>query len=185
MAILNTLPKLILPGTGGSGEAHWQSHWEAADTSFRRFRPSSWDTPELEDWKMALDAAISQAPARPVLVAHSLACLLVAHAAPMLGSRVRGAFLVAVPDPDGPAFPAREAASFANPPALPLPFPALIIASANDPYGTPDHAWRRAREWGAVLIEAGALGHINGASGLEDWPQGRMLLEAFCAGLPD
>jgi predicted alpha/beta hydrolase family esterase len=176
MAILNSLPKLILPGTGGSGEAHWQSHWEAADTSFRRFRPSSWDAPELEDWKMALDAAISQAPARPVLVA---------HAAPMLGSRVRGAFLVAVPDPDGPAFPAREAASFANPPALPLPFPALIIASANDPYGTPDHAWRRAREWGAVLIEAGALGHINGASGLEDWPQGRMLLEAFCAGLPD
>ncbi len=122
MAALSTVPKLILPGIGGSGQVHWQSHWEAADTSFHRFLPSSWDEPELEDWTIALDAAISRAPAKPVLVAHSLACLLVAHAASKLGDRVRGAFLVAVPDPEGHSFPAKEAASFANPPGLPCPF---------------------------------------------------------------
>ncbi|MGZ7224897.1 alpha/beta hydrolase, partial [Streptococcus pyogenes] len=42
MAALTIVPKLVLPGISGSGQDHWQSLWEAADTSFRRFRPSSW-----------------------------------------------------------------------------------------------------------------------------------------------
>jgi predicted alpha/beta hydrolase family esterase len=173
--------KIILPGIGGSGEAHWQTRWERADRSFQRFQPGNWDHPELEDWIAALDQAVAAQAEPPLLVAHSLACLLVAHWAARGGPAVRGALLVALPDPDGPAFPA-EAASFREPPGAPLPFPALVIASTDDPYGSIGHAQQRAAAWRAGLVVPGALGHINGASGLGDWPLGLMLLEGFAAG---
>ncbi|MEG9472588.1 MAG: alpha/beta hydrolase [Sphingomonas sanguinis] len=32
------------------------------------------------------------------------------------------------------------------------------------------------------MVEVGALGHINGASGLGSWPEGRRLLTAFRSG---
>ncbi|PZA11265.1 hypothetical protein DNX69_18375 [Rhodopseudomonas palustris] len=175
-------PVIILPGISGSGETHWQSLWQSATPSFARFRPADWDAPDLADWTRALGAALADARQPAVLVAHSLACLLVAHAAEQIRDRVRGAFLVAVPDPDAAAFPA-EAASFGHPPVRPLPFPALIVASSDDPYGSLDYARRRAREWNAGLVIAGAHGHINGASGLGEWQQGRLLFDAFCAGL--
>lgn len=173
---------LSLPGIGGSDAAHWQSQWEAGTPSFTRFQPADWDRPDLEDWLHALDSAIAQAATPPVLVAHSLACLLVAHAADRIADRVAGAFLVAVPDPDGAAFPA-EAAGFARPPRRPLPFPAVIVASSNDPYASLDHVTARAEEWNARVIDIGAHGHINSASGLGSWTHGRQLLEAFCAGV--
>lgn len=171
-----------LPGIGGSGSGHWQTLWEAQNPSIRRFRPKDWNHPALDDWAAALTTAVLAARTPPVLVAHSLACLLVAHVADRIADRARGAFLVAVPDPLGPSFP-REAASFGDAPMRPLPFPALVVASSNDPYGSPDHARRTARAWRAGFVEVGALGHINVASGLGTWPQGAMLLQAFCAGL--
>lgn len=174
---------ITLPGIGGSGEAHWQTMWEAQNPDIVRFQPASWDNPELDDWSAALSRTVRTTPEPPLLVAHSLACLLVAHwATRSSGQRVSGAFLVAVPDPEGPAFPAVEAASFKEVPEAPFPFPSLIIASSNDRYGTLDYARKRASTWGAGFVVAGALGHINGAGGLGDWPQGAMLLEAFRAG---
>lgn len=172
---------IILPGIGGSGDAHWQTLWQQADPAMRRIQPSSWDQPELEDWLAALDRAVVAASEPPLLVAHSLACLLVAHWAARRELPVRGALLVAVPDPDSPAFPV-EAAGFRHAPDQPLRFPALIVASTDDPYGALPYARQRAAAWGAGLVIAGALGHINGASGLGDWPLGTMLLQAFSAG---
>lgn len=174
---------ITLPGIGGSGDQHWQSLWEASSTDFSRFVPSSWDEPRLADWMEALDVVVSTADRPPVLVAHSLACLLVAHWQARSALPVAGAMLVAVPDPRGPAFPT-EAASFADPPEQGFRFPSLIVASGNDPYGTMDHARRRADEWGSRLVEIGNAGHINGGSGLGDWPAGRALLTEFIAGLP-
>lgn len=176
------MPTVVLPGIGGSGETHWQTLWEAEDPSFKRFAPSNWDAPDLADWIEALDRSLSDSEEPPVLIAHSLACLLVAHAAPRIASKVGGAFLVAVPDPDGPSFPA-EASSFGMAPSRPLSFPSLIVASGNDPYGSLDYARRRAREWNAGFVEMGNLGHINGSSGLGSWMEGRRLYGAFRAGL--
>lgn len=173
---------IILPGIGGSGESHWQTLWERQNTSMARFQPGDWDKPELEAWMDALETAVRGAGKPPVLVAHSLACLLVAHWRAASTSTVAGAFLVAVPDPGSPAFP-QPAASFANPPATPLRMPSLIIASSNDPYGTPDYSRQRAMQWGCGLVEIGAAGHINGQSGLGDWREGLNLLTAFQAGL--
>jgi predicted alpha/beta hydrolase family esterase len=173
---------VILPGIGGSGELHWQTRWEKTNPRCRRFQPTDWNRPELEDWLSALDRAVGAAPKPPLLVAHSLACLLVAHWQQVSTAPVAGAFLVAVPNPQGEAFPV-EAASFAGPPPTKFRFPSLIIASANDPYGTIEYARGRAKQWGSGIVDVGELGHINEASGLEDWPQGKALVTAFAAGV--
>ena len=173
---------VILPGIGGSGELHWQTRWEKTNPRYRRFQPTDWNQPDLEDWISALHRAVGAAPKPPLLVAHSLACLLVAHWQQVSTAPVAGAFLVAVPSPQSEAFPV-EAASFANPPSSKFRFPSLIIASANDPYGTIEHARGRANQWGSGIVEVGELGHVNEASGLEDWPQGKALLTAFAAGV--
>ncbi|OWV77605.1 hypothetical protein ATY77_29955 [Rhizobium sp. R634] len=167
-----------LPGIGNSGTNHWQSLWEEADPSIRRFSPASWDEPKLSDWIAALDRAVRSAAEPPVLVAHSLACLLVAHWQKISVAPARGAFLVAVPDPSSAAFPG-EAAGFAGPPRERFRFPSLIVASTDDPYGSLAHAEARAAEWGSDLKIIGAAGHVNGQSGLGDWPEGLALLRAF------
>jgi predicted alpha/beta hydrolase family esterase len=176
------LPMFInLPGISGSDRDHWQSHWEAQDPAFCRFAPSSWDAPELSDWMTALTAAVSRSTSPPVLVAHSLACLLVAHWAEQSELAIAGAFLVSVPDPSGPNFPS-EASSFRDVPETVLPFPTLILASSDDAYGSVTYARTRASQWCARLIELGPLGHINSESRLAGWVQGRQLLSAFAAG---
>lgn len=169
---------ITLPGIGGSGGDHWQTLWEAADGRFHRFAPSSWDSPDLDDWIAALDAAVAASPVPPVLVAHSLACLLVAHWQALSRRDVRGAMLVAVPDPEGPAFPP-QARSFARPPETPFRFPGLIVASSNDPYAGAGHVRARSMQWGTRLVELGELGHINAGSGIGNWPKGMALLETF------
>lgn len=174
---------VILPGIGGSGDQHWQTLWEQADPRFQRFKPSSWDQPLLADWVDALDRAVSSASGPVVLVAHSLACLLVAHwSAHSKTADVAGAFLVSVPDPAGPNFPA-AAASFQAVPSIALAFPSLIVASSNDPYGSIAYAHQRRKQWNAGIVEVGPIGHVNASSGLGAWEQGRALLAAFSAGL--
>jgi hypothetical protein len=44
--------------------------------------------------------------------------------------------------------------------------------------GAPRAAQWAAR-WGSTFIDAGALGHINAASQLEDWPYGLARLQAL------
>jgi predicted alpha/beta hydrolase family esterase len=122
---------ITLPGFTGSGEAHSQTLWERSDPRFIRFQPSSWDDPALEDWVQALETAIRATQIPPVLVADSLACLLVAHWTAQSRTPIAGAFLVAVPDPEASTFPS-EAASFHSVPTAPIPFPTLVIASADD-----------------------------------------------------
>jgi predicted alpha/beta hydrolase family esterase len=174
---------ITLPGINNSGETHWQSRWERSEAGFRRFQPASWDEPELTDWVQSLENAVAACANPPVLIAHSLACLLVAHWAGLSESVIAGAFLVSVPDPDGAGFPT-AAASFRDVPTQKMAFPSLVITSSDDPYGTVDYARSRSREWRSGFVVAGALGHINEASHLGEWEQGRALLTAFVSGLP-
>ncbi|CAN7631796.1 alpha/beta fold hydrolase [Phenylobacterium sp. LjRoot225] len=170
---------IMLPGIGGSGGGHWQTLWRLNDPFATVFQPSDWDRPDLDDWVAALDRAVALAAQPPLLVAHSLGCLLVAHWAARGRGLVAGAFLVAVPDPDGPVFPAEQAATFRSVPRQPMLFPTLMIASSDDPYGSLEFGRRCADAWRADLITAGALGHINEASGVGAWPSGRTLLTSF------
>ncbi len=114
-----------------------------------------------------------------VLVAHSLGCHLVAAwaAHSRHTARVRAALLVAPPDIE------RDD----RPPNLHgwrpiqrqrLPFAAVAVTSDDDPFSTPERSALLTREWGACQVGVGAAGHINGESGLGDWPAGHALVPA-------
>jgi predicted alpha/beta hydrolase family esterase len=175
---------IIIPGINGSDEVHWQTLWQQAERYHAvRIEPASWADPELEDWLAALDRCFARCKEPPVLLAHSMGCLLVAFWAQRNPGRdcVRGAFLVAPPSPQSPAFPP-HVPSFRNVPQSPLPFPSLVVASTNDPFATVDAAQTFALRWGAGFINVGALGHLNSDSNLGEWTEGRHLLDAFIAG---
>ena len=117
-----------------------------------------------------------------MLVAHSLGVTAVAHAAPLLPQGpVKGALLVSPPSDE--ALVAVGAAEFAPTPAAPLPFPSLIVASQNDPYGDYSFAEAKAAQWGSRLVAAGEAGHINADSGHGPWPEGLMQFASFIKGL--
>ncbi|MFG2910516.1 RBBP9/YdeN family alpha/beta hydrolase [Kitasatospora sp. NPDC048286] len=172
---------LVLPGYQNSGPEHWQTRWEAAEPeSFRRVEQADWDHPERTDWVARVDAAVAAAAAEGpvVLVAHSLGCVTAAHWAATASAErtaaVRGALLVAPADVDTAEVP--ELVNF-RPVALErLPFPAVVVASTDDPWVSAERARAFAAAWGARYVEPGAYGHLNSDSGLGDWPQGRKLL---------
>jgi uncharacterized protein len=171
-------PVLILPGIFNSGPQHWQSLWEAEQPHFRRVMQRDWDYPVCEEWVDALEAAVKQAGEETVLVAHSLGCLTVAHWAASTRASIAGALLVAVPDPDGPNFPA-EAVNFGGLPQQPFGFPSIVVASTNDPYGGLTFAQVCAKVWSSQLVNLGDRGHINADSGLGRWPEGLQLLDGL------
>jgi uncharacterized protein len=171
---------LILPGIGNSGPEHWQTRWESANTAFRRVAQRDWENPVRAEWEAELERAAALSGPDTVLVAHSLACLLVAHWSARTRQRIKAALLVAVPDPDGPAFPV-EAIGFSNVPLHPLPFRSIVVASTNDPYGSVTHSQECAAAWGSQLVTIGAAGHINASSGLDSWQEGHRLLRKLMA----
>lgn len=169
---------LVLPGIGNSGPEHWQSRWEALNPWFKRVVQRDWDKPVCAEWTASLEAAVAHAGPEAVLVAHSLACLLVAHWSAASSQRVRAALLVAPPDPEAASFP-KNAIGFAPVPKRRLPFRSVVVASANDPYSRLEHARQCASVWGSGFVNIGAAGHINAASGLAEWREGFVLLEAL------
>jgi predicted alpha/beta hydrolase family esterase len=169
-------PILSLPGINGSGSDHWQTAWERSVPGARRVPARDWDRPVLPEWVASLERAVAQVGPDVILVAHSIGCLQVVHWARDTRLSVRGALLVAPPDPCVPTFPA-EAVGFAPVPAGRLPFPSTLIVSADDPYASAAFLRRCADDWGSHLVDIGRRGHINAESGLGDWPEGRRWLE--------
>jgi serine hydrolase len=96
---------LILPGIGNSGPLHWQSIWEQSHPEFVRFQQHDWDNPVCEEWVAVTEEAVRRTGPDVVLVAHSLACLVVARWAAKPHSPIKAALLVAVPNSKGPNFP--------------------------------------------------------------------------------
>jgi predicted alpha/beta hydrolase family esterase len=141
---------------------------------------ADWETPRCGDWVAVLDAAIAALGGPAVLVAHSSSCALVAHWARAASaarlSRVRGALLVAPSDPEGPNYPPGPT-GFAPVPQHRLPFRSVVVTSTDDEYVTFAQAREYAAAWGSELVDAGAAGHLNSASGLGAWPAGYALLE--------
>lgn len=164
-------PVLLLPGIHNSGPGHWQTAWEQHHPLVQRVAQRDWDNPACAQWVASLEQAVRDTGPEVILVAHSLACLVVAHWAVQTTQHIHAALLVAVPDPAGPEFPT-QATGFAPVPGLHLPFKTTMVASTNDPYGSTEYATACAADWGAELVRIGAVGHINSASGLGDWPAG-------------
>lgn len=170
---------LILPGLHDSDAGHWQSRWEARDRTLRRVIQDNWETPHCADWIARLDQVVAFTGPDTVLVAHSAGCALVAHWAVGDSSRpIRGALLVAPSDPDAPSFPSGPR-GFRPIPLLRLRFRSIVVASSNDPYVTLSRAKTFAKRWGSQFVMIGEAGHINGSSGLGNWPQRLALLNTL------
>ena len=175
---------LMLPGWGNSGPAHWQSLW-AQHYGYSRVEQHDWDRPLRGDWVTRLEDAIRQSNGPCVLVAHSLACHLVTAWAALSPNprKVHAALLVAPPDLQRDELSA-PLHSWVRPDRLArpsLPFKSLLVASRDDPHCAAVLARQFATAWGSEFVDAGALGHINTASHLGDWPAGHALLTALCA----
>lgn len=168
-------PVLIMPGFGNSGPQHWQSLWQQSSPEFERVQQRDWNNPVCEEWIAALEAAARRVGPGVVLVAHSLACLVIAHWAVQAHAPIKGVLMVAVPDPTEPVFP-KEAIGFGVTPTKPFAFPSIVVASTDDPYATVEHTARLSGAWGSRFVSIGARGHINASSGLEAWPEGVELL---------
>jgi predicted alpha/beta hydrolase family esterase len=173
---------LVLPGLGGSGPEHWQTRWETCEPGCVRVQQHEWDRPDLGEWLRAVDGVLASGEAPVVLIAHSLACALVAHGARRPAwSGVVGALLVAPADVDSPTRTPPETRGFSPLPVEPLPFAATVVSSQDDPYVAFERARELARRWGAEFVDAGVIGHINASSGLGEWTEGRRLLRALVA----
>ncbi|WP_221089104.1 RBBP9/YdeN family alpha/beta hydrolase [Deinococcus aquaedulcis] len=179
---------VIVPGLGDSGPDHWQTRWQHKFGA-ARVRQDDPDQPTPGAWAARLQETIEATPGELILVGHSCGVLTIVHWAAQTGghARVRGALLVGPTDAEAPQTAALYPAVRALTP-LPLaelPFPALVVASENDPYTTFARAEELATAWGAELVSAGEAGHINVASGHGDWPEGEVLLsEALHAWTP-
>ena len=173
---------LVLPGWQNSDAAHWQTRWEHLH-GYTRVEQSDWLQPRRGDWMARLEEVLLQGDDAPAwLVAHSLGCQLVAawaahtrHAA-----RVGGALLVAPPDTERDDMPP-QLHGWRPMLRRPLPFPATVVISSDDPYCGAERGSALAQDWLATLVVAGPRGHLNGDSGLGDWPAGHALLRALMA----
>ncbi len=172
---------LLLPGWLDSDAAHWQSRWEQLHGD-QRVTQDDWVWPKRGDWMARLEEVLLQDDTPAVLVAHSLGCQLVAAwaAHSRHTKRVAAALLVAPPDVERDDMPP-QLAPWRPIVRAPLPFPSTAVVSSDDPYCAPERAAEMAVQWGCEWVSVGERGHINGESGLGDWPQGRELLHAAIA----
>ncbi|RJT24781.1 alpha/beta hydrolase [Chakrabartia godavariana] len=156
---------LFVPGLRDHVEDHWQTHAARALPGSVTIAPLTADRLSRAARVAALDAALNDIEGDVVIAAHSAGCLMVAHWAEHPTRRIRGA-LLATPADGGWCPIARPT----------LPFPAIVVASRNDPLGSFERIAALAQDWGATLQDGGEIGHLNPPAGFGPWPEGLGLI---------
>ena len=183
-ADMTTTTALMVPGLWDSGPEHWHTHWEKQEPALRPRAPARAGTRPRSASGCARWTTPCTGPAPAWCWPRTRWGAPPSCTGPGCpGRKVRGALLVAPADVDGAGFPL-EARGFAPMPLKPLPFPSILVASTDDSYLSLERARLFAEAWGSRLVEVGAKGHLNSASGLGEWPEGRALLDELLA-LPD
>lgn len=168
---------IIIPGLGNSGPDHWQTHFEKLGNNFYRINQDEWDAPVCSEWLETIDLELSQFDLKNViLIGHSLGCATIAHWAKRYSKTVKGALLVAPSDLESAlyTFPAK---GFDPIPLDKINFKTIVVASADDPWVSPERANYFANNWGSDFINIGNAGHINTASGYGHWKSGLEILK--------
>jgi predicted alpha/beta hydrolase family esterase len=177
---------LFVPGLRDHVEDHWQTILARKIDGARTVPPLERDKLSCAARVEALEAAYRQIEGPVVLVAHSAGVMITAHWIERLNRPVRGALLAAPADletplpPGYPAFDAIGANGWLPIPRKKLPFPTIVVASTNDPLAALERTAGYARDWGAQLVDAGAVGHLNPAAGFGEWKQAEALLRDLC-----
>jgi predicted alpha/beta hydrolase family esterase len=173
---------LFVPGLRDHVEDHWQTHAARALPGSVTVEPLTVDRLSRNARIAALDRAINAIEGEVVLAAHSAGCLMVAHWAANPTRKIRAALLAAPADverplpPGYPKFEDLSANGWIPNPRNPLPFPALVVASRNDPLASFASVAELANAWGARLHDAGDVGHLNPAAGFGVWADALPLL---------
>jgi uncharacterized protein len=158
---------LILHGYQGSGPGHWQT-WLAGrlrsgDAAVHYPDLPDADHPQLGAWRDALAAELAAIGEPPIVICHSLACILWLHHVAEGGHAAERVLLVAPPSLAGVP---EELAGFFPVPRVESLGTARLVCSDNDPY-CPE---------GAATLYAGPAdllpgqGHINPDAGYGAWP---------------
>ena len=158
---------LIVPGLRDHVREHWQTHLE-------RRLPKAVSVPRRIDGPV-------------VLVAHSAGVMIVAHWALRHRRPIKGALLATPADLESPlpeGYPSQEMLAqngWTPVPRAALPFPSIVAASTNDPLASVDRVAELAEAWDSLLVNVGAVGHLNPASGFGEWPQAEEFVKGLCA----
>ena len=170
---------LNIPGWKNSRAGHWQTIWEADDPqTFSRIEQDEWHNPQKTEWVKRIGETVSQAGSEVIITAHSIGVTAFLHAVQAYDLKVKGALLVAPSDPEHPdSIP--EIKNFAPIPRKRLPFPAIVVASIDDPGMDYKKISRLVVEWRCTLSILENAGHIEAKSGFGKWPEGKRLLKQF------
>ena len=167
---------LIIPGLGNSGPEHWQTFFENSGDNFKRINQQEWDAPACNDWVATINNTIAgYDPTTVILIGHSLGCTTIAHWATQYKKKIKGALLVAPSDVEAQqySFPAK---GFSPTPKEKINFKTIVVASEDDPWVSLERAKYFADSWGSEFINIGKAGHINVASGHNEWKEGLEIL---------
>lgn len=170
----------LLPGWRNADDQHWMSRWQQRH-GYCRLEQHNWQHPLRGDWSVRLQETVLDAPRPVVLVAHGLACILVAWWAAHAGvarDKVRAALLVAPCDTEQAEL--RAALPGWAPIALArLPFETTVVGSHHDAHCSAARAQAMAQAWGARWMDAAPCGAVDSASALGDWDSGHALLQTL------
>lgn len=173
---------LLLADLDCADQDYWQRHWIVSRMDCRAVDLGHALYPDRNSLVMRLDRALRGIDAPVILVGHGVGALTIQAWAGLMSSEsenaVVGALLIAPSDPMADHADPRLQA-FAPLPGTILSFPALVVASDDDPTLSVDRAFSFARQWGAGFARFGASGHFTPADGLHWWPEGEELLDRF------
>ena len=189
---------LIVPGLRDAVAQHWQTLLEtklrAQGSPVASVPPMGRDDLDCAARVAAIESAARAVSGPIVIVAHSGGCIMVAHWARAtqraVSTSIVGALLAAPPDfeqpmPEGyPTLAALRAGGWLPVPRTRLPFRSLVGASRDDPLAGYERVVELARAWGSELLDLGAVGHLNPASGYGEWPMAEALIQRLAAGAP-
>ena len=187
MSALDGVTVLFVPGLRDHVGDHWQTLLAAEIPGSVTVEPLTEDRLSREARVKALDDALSSIDGDVVIAAHSAGALMVVNWALAPTRRIRGALLATPADlenplpPGYPAYDDLKANGWLPIPRTPLPFPAIVVASRNDPLAQFEKLTGLARAWGAELVDAGDVGHLNPASGFGRWDGALPLLGRLAA----
>ena len=174
---------VIVPGLRDHIAHHWQTLLEAKlpkVVTVPRLTPG---TLSRAVWITTLEQTLAKVAGPIIFVAHSAGVMITVHWAQMHARRIQGALLAApvdleTPLPEGyPTLEAIQANGWLPIPRGRLPFPAIVAASTNDPLCAFARSESYARDWGASLLNAGEVGHLNPAAGFGEWKEAEILLD--------
>ncbi|WP_396334018.1 RBBP9/YdeN family alpha/beta hydrolase [Burkholderia anthina] len=177
MAFHSSPTILFVPGLRDHVEDHWQTILARKLPNTRTVAPLEHDKLNCAARVDALDRALADIDGPVVLIAHSAGVITTVHWAQRYRRAIKGALLAAPPDfdsplPDGyPTMDALRQHGWLPTPRATLPFPSIVAASTSDPLARVERVIELANAWGSRLVDVGAVGHLNPASGFGEWPQ--------------